>query len=104
MAEFTAERPFGRRLVEPPRFEDETNFVERRRHGEIPHPLQRQRHPVRLLLRRSGPTFVELRHPVALQIDEPGMPSGNDSHGPVPGSFGLDFDIEFLGNALLETD
>ncbi len=32
------------------------------------------------------------------------MPSGYDSHGPVPGSFGLDFDIEFLGDVLLETD
>ena len=104
MAEFAGEGTFGGGLVQPAGFEYETQFVQGRRGGEIPHTLQREGH-VALGIGIGGRcAFVEFDPAVALQEDEARVPAGDDGHGATTRGAGFDLDIEFLGDRLLESD
>ena len=94
----------GGGLVQAACFEDEAQFVEGRRRGELPHAVQREGYFAPILFGRRGRTFVERHLAVALEVYERGMAARDHRRGTVPGAPGLDLDIEFLGDTLLQVD
>jgi len=104
VAELPGESLLGGGLVQAACFEDEAQFVEGRRRGELPHAVQREGYFAPILFGRRGRTFVERHLAVALEVYERGMAARDHRRGTVPGAPGLDLDIEFLGDTLLQVD
>lgn len=102
--ELPGEGPLGGGFVHAAGFEDEAQFIERRRHGEIPDAAQGQGHLARLLFGDGCRAFVEQYLAVAFEIDEGGMSARDHRHGAAFSGRGFDLDIEFFGDILLQRD
>ncbi len=99
------ERAFGRGLVQPLRFEDETQLLHGRLRRELPHAAQRERHrPLLVRSVRRGASLVEFDRAVALQIDETGVTARKDRHGAVRRRRNDHLGIQFFVDPLFEGD
>lgn len=102
--ELPGEGPLGGGFVHAAGFEDEAQFIERRRHGEIPDAAQCEGHLTRLLFGDGCRAFVEQHLAVAFEINEGGMSARDHRHGAAFSGRSFDLDIEFFGDILLQRD
>ena len=102
MPELPGEGLLGGGFVQTAGFENEAQFAEGRRHGEIPDAAQVEKDLALFLIGNGCSAFVEQRFAVAFEVDEGGMPARNYRYSAVSSGHGFDLDIKLFGNILLQ--